>query len=82
MVEYHSSIGGMWKDASRVRLKIRRLKLDKTPGCSWISIGGEIHTFYQGNLSFSFDQKTRETLEGVIRIPLLVHSELQSSLLF
>ncbi|KAJ0836944.1 putative tetratricopeptide-like helical domain superfamily [Helianthus annuus] len=73
---------GMWKDASRVRLKIRRLRLDKTPGCSWISIGGEIHTFYQGNLSFSFDRKTREMLEGVIRIPLLVHSELQSSLLF
>ncbi|KAM0048565.1 putative tetratricopeptide-like helical domain superfamily [Helianthus debilis subsp. tardiflorus] len=73
---------GMWKDASRVRLKIRRLRLDKTPGCSWISIGGEFHTFYQGNLSFTFDQKTRETLEGVIRIPLLVHSELQSSLLF
>ncbi|XP_076914549.1 pentatricopeptide repeat-containing protein At3g57430, chloroplastic-like [Bidens hawaiensis] len=35
---------GMWKDAYRVRLKIRRLRLDKTPGCSWILIGGETHT--------------------------------------
>lgn len=66
---------GMWKDASRVRLKIRRLRLDKTPGCSWISIGGEIRTFYQGNLSYSVDQMTRETVEWIIRTPLLVHSE-------
>ncbi|KAI3743796.1 hypothetical protein L1987_56863 [Smallanthus sonchifolius] len=71
---------GMWKDASRVRLKIRRLRLDKTPGCSWISVGGEIHTFYQGNSSFSVDQKTRERLEWIIRTPLFVHSEIQSSL--
>ncbi|XP_076949157.1 pentatricopeptide repeat-containing protein At5g04780, mitochondrial-like [Bidens hawaiensis] len=72
---------GMWKDASRVRLKIRRLRLDKTPGCSWITIGGEVHTFYQGNLSFSLGETTREVLEWIIRTPLWVHSEIQSSLL-
>ncbi|KAK9051539.1 hypothetical protein SSX86_028166 [Deinandra increscens subsp. villosa] len=71
---------GMWKDASRVRLRIRRLRLDKTPGCSWISIGGEVHTFYQGNPSFSIDQKTREMLEGIIRAPILVHKDIESSL--
>ncbi|KAM0006757.1 hypothetical protein Hdeb2414_s0008g00275951 [Helianthus debilis subsp. tardiflorus] len=67
---------GMWKDASWVRLKVRRLRLDKTPGFSWISIRGEIHTFYQGNSSFSLDQKTLETLEWIIRTPLFVHSEI------
>ncbi|KAD4982563.1 hypothetical protein E3N88_19234 [Mikania micrantha] len=71
---------GMWKDASRIRLKIRRLKLDKTPGCSWTLIGGKIHPFYQGNSSFCVDKKTRETLELIIRTPLLVHSEVHSYL--
>ncbi|XP_076914552.1 pentatricopeptide repeat-containing protein At3g57430, chloroplastic-like [Bidens hawaiensis] len=72
---------GMWKDASRLRLKIRRLKLEKTPGCSWITIGGEVHTFYHGNLSFSLGEMTRDMLEWIIRTPLWVHSEIQSSLL-
>ncbi|KAJ0682528.1 hypothetical protein HanPI659440_Chr16g0648321 [Helianthus annuus] len=66
----------MWKDTSWVRLKVRRLRLDKTPGFSWISTRGEIHTFYQGNSSFSLDQKTLETLEWIIRTPLWVHSEI------
>ncbi|MFS8026967.1 putative tetratricopeptide-like helical domain superfamily [Helianthus anomalus] len=32
---------GMWKDASLVRLKVRRLRLDKTPGFSCILLGSE-----------------------------------------
>ncbi|KAI3498497.1 hypothetical protein L1887_34272 [Cichorium endivia] len=59
---------GMWSDGSRVRLKMRRLRLGKTPGCSWISIGGEMCMFYQG-------VKTCEMIEGVVRTLPLVHKE-------
>ncbi|GJT44263.1 pentatricopeptide repeat-containing protein [Tanacetum coccineum] len=67
---------GMWNDASRVRLKMRRLRLGKTPGCSWITIEGKLHTFYQGDFTFSFGQMTREMLKGIIRTLPLVHSEI------
>ncbi|XP_076914547.1 pentatricopeptide repeat-containing protein At5g44230-like [Bidens hawaiensis] len=72
---------GMWKDDSRIRLKIRRLRMDKTPSCSWILIWGETHTFDQGNLSFYVGETMCEMVGWIVRTPLWVHSEIISSLL-
>ncbi|GAB2262637.1 hypothetical protein Droror1_Dr00003634 [Drosera rotundifolia] len=35
----------MWDEARKVRLKIRDLRLKKSPGCSWIDVDRKIHTF-------------------------------------
>ncbi|KAK3007255.1 hypothetical protein RJ639_016238 [Escallonia herrerae] len=41
---------GMWSGVSRTRSLMRKLGLVKTPGCSLITIRGEVHKFYQGDL--------------------------------
>ncbi|XP_023767507.1 pentatricopeptide repeat-containing protein At5g04780, mitochondrial [Lactuca sativa] len=72
---------GMWSDASRVRLKMRRLRLGKTPGCSWISIGGEMCVFYKGDLiTSSLSEKTCEMVEWVVRTLPLVHREIEDQM--
>ncbi|KVH98031.1 Pentatricopeptide repeat-containing protein [Cynara cardunculus var. scolymus] len=62
---------GMWSDVSRVRSEMKRSGFGKTPGCSWISIGGEIRTFYQGDFHSSLGHKINETFEGIIGTLLL-----------
>ncbi|XP_016171060.1 pentatricopeptide repeat-containing protein At3g57430, chloroplastic-like isoform X1 [Arachis ipaensis] len=42
---------GMLDGIATVRERMREQGLIKTPGCSWISIGGRAHKFYQGDLS-------------------------------
>ncbi|XP_065873117.1 pentatricopeptide repeat-containing protein At5g04780, mitochondrial-like [Euphorbia lathyris] len=42
--EYHS----IWPGMVSIRTKMRELGLVKCPGCSWITIGGMVHKFYQG----------------------------------
>lgn len=37
---------GMWNDVSRVRMMMKRRKLKKIPGCSWIEVKGNFHEFF------------------------------------
>ncbi|MQL94839.1 hypothetical protein Taro_027504 [Colocasia esculenta] len=36
---------GKWKDAARVRLRMKDKGLKKQPGCSWIEVGNRVHVF-------------------------------------
>ena len=44
---------GKWKEASRVRLKIKDKGLKKQPGCSWIEVRNRVHAFVVGDKSHS-----------------------------
>ncbi|KAK0597806.1 hypothetical protein LWI29_028752 [Acer saccharum] len=42
---------GKWRDAARVRLKMKDKGLKKQPGCSWIEVGNRVHVFVVGDKS-------------------------------
>lgn len=42
---------GKWRDAVKVRLKMKDKGLKKQPGCSWIEVGNEVHVFVVGTQS-------------------------------
>ncbi|KAJ4961350.1 hypothetical protein NE237_021260 [Protea cynaroides] len=44
---------GRWKEAARVRLKMKDKGLKKQPGCSWIEVGNRVHVFVVGDKSHS-----------------------------
>ncbi|OVA04209.1 Pentatricopeptide repeat [Macleaya cordata] len=42
---------GKWKEAAKVRLKMKDKGLKKQPGCSWIEVGNRFHVFVVGDKS-------------------------------
>ncbi|PON83214.1 DYW domain containing protein [Trema orientale] len=42
---------GKWKEAAKVRLKMKEKGLKKQPGCSWIEVGNTVHVFVVGDKS-------------------------------
>ena len=62
---------GIWDGVSRTRAKMRELGLVKTPGCSWITVAGRVHKFYQEDLSHPETQMIYETLHGIVNILML-----------
>ncbi|KAB1222236.1 hypothetical protein CJ030_MR2G023474 [Morella rubra] len=42
---------GKWREAAKVRLKMKDNLLKKPPGCSWIEIGKRVHVFVVGDKS-------------------------------
>uniref|UniRef100_A0A2N9EDY3 Pentatricopeptide repeat-containing protein n=1 Tax=Fagus sylvatica TaxID=28930 RepID=A0A2N9EDY3_FAGSY len=42
---------GKWREAAKVRLKMKDKGLKKQPGCSWIEIGNSAHVFSVGDKS-------------------------------
>ncbi|XP_057981564.1 pentatricopeptide repeat-containing protein At2g34400 [Malania oleifera] len=38
-----------WDDAARMRMLMRQKGVTKTPGCSWIEIGNQLHEFHAGD---------------------------------
>ncbi|CAM8915826.1 unnamed protein product [Rhodiola kirilowii] len=55
----------MQKEYSETRAKMRELRLAKSPGCSWINIAGEIHKFYQGDVSHPLADMIYEVIDGM-----------------
>ncbi|KAG6773423.1 hypothetical protein POTOM_020701 [Populus tomentosa] len=53
------------------RAKMRELGLAKTPGCSWITIAGTVHKFYQGCHSHPLTKVTCEILDRMIKVLML-----------
>ncbi|KAF5745141.1 pentatricopeptide repeat-containing protein [Tripterygium wilfordii] len=56
---------------STMRSKMKELGLTKTPGCSWITIAGVIHKFYQGDCSHPLAQVIAEMLGQMITVLML-----------
>ncbi|THG07327.1 hypothetical protein TEA_006683 [Camellia sinensis var. sinensis] len=44
---------GKWREAARLRLKMKDKGLKKQPGCSWIDVGNKVHVFVVGDKSHS-----------------------------
>ncbi|XP_062112021.1 pentatricopeptide repeat-containing protein At2g35030, mitochondrial [Humulus lupulus] len=42
---------GKWREAAKVRLKMKEKGLKKQPGCSWIEVGNRVHVFVVGDKS-------------------------------
>lgn len=63
----------IWDGLTRIRSNMRELGLVKTPGCSWITIAGMIHKFYQGDHSHSSTKMMCEALDDMIRGPMLLN---------
>ena len=42
---------GKWREAARVRMKMKDKGLKKQPGCSWIEVGNTVHVFVVGDNS-------------------------------
>lgn len=42
---------GKWREAAKMRLKMKEKGLKKQPGCSWIEIGNMVHVFVVGDKS-------------------------------
>ncbi|KAJ6397796.1 hypothetical protein OIU77_018746 [Salix suchowensis] len=53
------------------RAKMRELGLAKSPGCSWITIAGTVHKFYQGCHSHPLTKVTCEILDRMIKVLIL-----------
>ncbi|KAJ6413741.1 hypothetical protein OIU84_006533 [Salix udensis] len=53
------------------RAKMRELGLAKSPGCSWITISGTVHKFYQGCHSHPLTKVTCEILDRMIKVLIL-----------
>ncbi|MCI00706.1 pentatricopeptide repeat-containing protein, partial [Trifolium medium] len=51
-----------WKDAARLRIRMRKKGLKKTPACSWIEVGNEVHTFMAGDKSHPYYDEINEAL--------------------
>ncbi|KAJ9177800.1 hypothetical protein P3X46_012972 [Hevea brasiliensis] len=58
----------IWDGLTRTRTNMRELGLVKTPGCSWITIAGMIHKFYQGDYSHPSTKVMCETLDDMIKV--------------
>ncbi|KAJ4786462.1 Pentatricopeptide repeat-containing protein [Rhynchospora pubera] len=53
---------GEWGKVSRVRKLIRENGLKKEPGCSWIEVTGEMHTFVAGDVNHPRIEELHEVL--------------------
>ncbi|RWR79833.1 putative pentatricopeptide repeat-containing protein [Cinnamomum micranthum f. kanehirae] len=49
-----------WEDVGKVRALMRRHRMRKLPGCSWIQVGNSTQKFFTGDI---WDQKLWEALE-------------------
>ncbi|CAK7354960.1 unnamed protein product [Dovyalis caffra] len=55
------------------RAKMRELDLAKIPRCSWITIAGTLHKFYQGYHFHPLTKVVCETLNGMIKVLMWPH---------
>ncbi|XP_058089731.1 putative pentatricopeptide repeat-containing protein At3g13770, mitochondrial [Magnolia sinica] len=62
---------GRWDGVLKIRSRMRELGLVKTPGCSWITMKGRVHRFYQGDISHPCKRKIYEILEGMLKVMTL-----------
>ncbi|CAM8991267.1 unnamed protein product [Rhodiola kirilowii] len=64
---------GMWKEVTKIRRSMRYKKLKKEPGCSWIEVKNEVHTFLAAEKAHPRIKEIYEALN--ILIDEMVHLE-------
>lgn len=57
---------GRWTDVSKLRKMMRRSRLKKEPGCSWIEVKNEMHAFLVGDKAHPRSEKIYELLDELI----------------
>ncbi|XP_073127066.1 uncharacterized protein [Henckelia pumila] len=62
------SARGLWKDAARVRAKLKLNKLKKELGCSWIDINGSVSCFSYNDKSHIQTKEIYKELEGLTEL--------------
>ncbi|CAI0398660.1 unnamed protein product [Linum tenue] len=56
---------GRWNEVSQVRTEIRDTGVRKQPGCSWIEVDNNIHTFTAADCSHPLCEEIYATLESL-----------------
>ncbi|PIN05486.1 hypothetical protein CDL12_21975 [Handroanthus impetiginosus] len=70
------SARGMWRDAARIRAKLKENGLKKELGCSWIDINGSISCFSCNDKSHSRTKDIYKELEGLAVLVEEVHMDM------
>ncbi|KAL7601419.1 hypothetical protein Lser_V15G24058 [Lactuca serriola] len=65
---------GMWNEVSELRNLMREKGIKKSPGCSWIQIGKEVHVFVANDRSHSRTDEIYSTL-ALLRKEMLVNRD-------
>ncbi|XP_008240808.2 PREDICTED: pentatricopeptide repeat-containing protein At2g35030, mitochondrial [Prunus mume] len=67
---------GKWREAAKIRMKMKEKGLKKQPGCSWIEVGNKVHVFvvgdkshYQSELIYSLLCNLHERMKKIGYIP-------------
>lgn len=61
---------GMWNEVSRIRRSMKDNKVKKEPGCSWIEVTGDVHTFLA-------NEKAHPSREAILEELNLLYSEMR-----
>ncbi|XP_072965470.1 putative pentatricopeptide repeat-containing protein At3g15130 [Typha angustifolia] len=56
---------GDWRESQRLRETVKRKRLKKQGGCSWVEINKEVHYFYGGDDCHPLTDKVRKVLKEV-----------------
>ncbi|KAL6129296.1 hypothetical protein ACLB2K_072648 [Fragaria x ananassa] len=59
---------GNWREAAKMRIKMKEKGLKKQPGCSWIEVGNMVHVFVVGDKSHCQSQLIYYALYGRINV--------------
>ncbi|XP_048226077.1 pentatricopeptide repeat-containing protein At4g02750 isoform X4 [Ricinus communis] len=54
---------GRWSEVQEVRLIMKEISTRKLPGCSWVELKNQVHTFLSDNLTWSTSADIHETLQ-------------------
>ncbi|KAF5734071.1 pentatricopeptide repeat-containing protein [Tripterygium wilfordii] len=57
---------GRWDDAAQIRIMQKDLGFKKSPGCSWIEIGGVVHAFIGGDRSHPQSVEINKKLDELL----------------
>ncbi|KAL5994781.1 hypothetical protein ACLOJK_024836 [Asimina triloba] len=59
------SAAGRWEDAARIRSLMKERGVTKPPGCSWIEVKHQVHSFIVGDASHPLIDKIMEKMESL-----------------
>lgn len=59
------SSAGLWEKANEVRGKMKRMRVKKEPGCSWIECSDEVHRFVAGDTRHPQSEQLYEYLNDL-----------------
>ncbi|XP_011627174.1 putative pentatricopeptide repeat-containing protein At3g15130 [Amborella trichopoda] len=66
LANMYASVGG-WQECERVREEMKRKRLRKEVGCSWVEVEREVHYFYGGDDKHARIGEVREVLDDLLK---------------